>query len=66
MDVVALRANSRRGRRLFHAAALAHGGRSEGSTSLRLHCAPDFDAAYVRDPDRNKLAAVCRGFGERQ
>ena len=23
---------------------------------------PDFYAAYVRDPDGNKLAAVCRGF----
>ena len=22
----------------------------------------DFYAAYVRDPDGNKLAAVCRGF----
>jgi hypothetical protein len=23
---------------------------------------PDFYAAYVRDPDGNKLAVVCRGF----
>ncbi len=27
----------------------------------RLHYSPDFYAAYVRDPDGNKLAAVCRG-----
>jgi len=45
----------------FHAAALAHGGTSEGAPGLRLHYSPDFYAAYVRDPDGNKLAAVCRG-----
>jgi catechol 2,3-dioxygenase-like lactoylglutathione lyase family enzyme len=46
----------------FHAAALAHGGKCEGPPGLRLHYAPDFYAAYVRDPDGNKIAAVCRGI----
>lgn len=46
----------------FYDAALAHGGSSEGAPGLRLHYAPDFYAAYVRDPDGNKLAAVCRGI----
>ena len=46
----------------FHAAALASGGSSEGAPDLRLHYAPDFYAAYVRDLDGNKVAAVCRGF----
>jgi catechol 2,3-dioxygenase-like lactoylglutathione lyase family enzyme len=46
----------------FHAAALAHGGTSDGAPGLRLRYNPDFYAAYVRDPDGNKLAAVCRGF----
>lgn len=46
----------------FYAAALANGGVCEGSPGLRLHYAADFYAAYVRDPDGNKLAAVCRGF----
>lgn len=46
----------------FHAAALAHGGRCEGPPGLRLQYSPDFYAAYVRDPDGNKLAAVCRGL----
>lgn len=46
----------------FHAAALARGGGSEGEPGLRPHYNPDFFAAYVRDPDGNKLAAVCRGF----
>lgn len=49
----------------FHSAALRHGGISEGSPGLRLHYNPDFYAAYVRDPDGNKLAAVCRGFTQR-
>lgn len=60
--MVALRARSWREVDEFHAAALAHGGRSEGGPGLRLQYNPDFYAAYVRDPDGNKLAAVCRGF----
>lgn len=46
----------------FHAAALANGGRSEGAPGPRLHYAPDFYAAYARDLDGNKIAAVCRGI----
>jgi catechol 2,3-dioxygenase-like lactoylglutathione lyase family enzyme len=46
----------------FYDAALANGGCSEGAPGLRLHYAADFYAAYVRDPDGNKLAAVCRGI----
>jgi catechol 2,3-dioxygenase-like lactoylglutathione lyase family enzyme len=45
----------------FHAAAIAHGGTSVGAPALRPQYNPDFYAAYVRDPDGNKLAAVCRG-----
>jgi len=60
--MVALRATSWREVDAFHAAAIAAGGRSEGLPGLRLHYNPDFYAAYVRDPDGNKLAAVCRGF----
>jgi len=50
----------------FHAAALVHGGVCDGAPGLRLHYAPDFYAAYVRDLDGNKVAAVCRGFTEPQ
>jgi catechol 2,3-dioxygenase-like lactoylglutathione lyase family enzyme len=46
----------------FHTAALANGGTSDGAPGLRLHYSPDFYAAYVRDPDGNKVAAICRGF----
>lgn len=50
----------------FHSAALRHGGTSEGAPGLRLHYNPDFYAAYVRDPDGNKVAAICRGFTQPQ
>lgn len=43
----------------FHAAALAHGGTDEGAPGLRTQYGPNFYAAYVRDPDGNKLNAVC-------
>jgi catechol 2,3-dioxygenase-like lactoylglutathione lyase family enzyme len=46
----------------FYTQALLHGGSSEGMPGLRQQYGPDFYAAYVRDPDGNKLAAVCRGF----
>jgi catechol 2,3-dioxygenase-like lactoylglutathione lyase family enzyme len=63
--MVALVAPSWQAVEAFHAAALAHGGTSEGAPGLRLQYNPDFYAAYVRDPDGNKLAVVCRGFTER-
>lgn len=59
--MVAFKADSRRAVREFHAAAIRHGGGSEGAPGLRPHYGEDFYAAYVRDPDGNKLAAVCRG-----
>lgn len=43
----------------FHAAALAHGGTDEGAPGLRPHYHPNYYGAYVRDPDGNKLQAVC-------
>src|SRR6266702_142565 len=64
--MVAFTARSWKGVDDFHAAALAHGGSSEGAPGLRVHYGPDFYAAYVRDLDGNKLAVVCRGFTEPQ
>lgn len=43
----------------FHAAALEMGGTSEGEPGLRPHYHPNYYGAYVRDPDGNKLQAVC-------
>jgi catechol 2,3-dioxygenase-like lactoylglutathione lyase family enzyme len=61
-SMVAFSARSWRAVDEFHAAALANGGSCDGVPGLRLHYSPDFYAAYVRDPDGNKIAAVCRGF----
>ncbi|OSZ74603.1 hypothetical protein CAP37_03830 [Hydrogenophaga sp. IBVHS1] len=64
--MVALKARTWLVAQTFHATALAHGGKSEGAPGLRPHYGKDFYVAYVRDPDGNKLAAVCRGFVELQ
>ncbi|MBS7539478.1 VOC family protein [Ancylobacter lacus] len=48
----------------FHRTALALGGRDEGAPGLRPHYGPGFYAAYVRDPDGNKLACVFHRHGE--
>jgi catechol 2,3-dioxygenase-like lactoylglutathione lyase family enzyme len=56
----AFAAPSQQAVRDFHAAALAHGGSDEGAPGLRPH-GPEFFAAYVRDPDGNKLSAVHGG-----
>ncbi len=57
-SMIALRAADRACVRAFHAAALAHGGTDEGAPGLRRY-GPQFYACYVRDPDGNKLSAVC-------
>ena len=42
----------------FHAAAMLYGGTDEGPPGIRpFH--ENFYGAYVRDPDGNKLSAVC-------
>ncbi|MGB4826603.1 MAG: VOC family protein [Paracoccaceae bacterium] len=46
--------------RAFHAAGLAAGGKDEGAPGLRPY-GPAFYAAYLRDPDGNKLSAVHEG-----
>jgi catechol 2,3-dioxygenase-like lactoylglutathione lyase family enzyme len=43
----------------FHATALKLGGKDEGKPGLRPHYHEHYYAAYVRDPDGNKLQAVC-------
>lgn len=57
-SMVALEAQSRAMVDAFYAAALAHGGTDEGAPGLRPFHA-NFYAAFVRDPDGNKLSAVC-------
>ncbi len=43
----------------FYETALANGGTDEGPPGLRPHYHPNYYGAYVRDPDGNKLQAVC-------
>ncbi|MGU9951448.1 MAG: VOC family protein [Gammaproteobacteria bacterium WSBS_2016_MAG_OTU1] len=43
----------------FYDGALNHGGSDEGAPGLRPHFGDNYYAAYVRDPDGNKLQAVC-------
>ena len=56
--MVALPAQTRQQVRDLHAAAIAAGGSDDGVRGLRpFH--PNFYSCYVRDPDGNKLSAVC-------
>lgn len=43
----------------FYCAALANGGTDEGPPGPRPHYHPNYYGAYVRDPDGNKIQAVC-------
>lgn len=56
---IAFVAPSREAVHRFHAAALRLGGICEGTPGPRPHYGPHYYAAYVRDPDGNKLQAVC-------
>ena len=42
----------------FHAAALAAGGASDGAPGLRPHHGEGYYAAFIRDPDGNRIEAV--------
>jgi catechol 2,3-dioxygenase-like lactoylglutathione lyase family enzyme len=42
----------------FHAAAIAAGGTSDGAPGLRPHHGEGYYAAFVRDPDGNRIEAV--------
>lgn len=56
--LLALPALTRAAVNAFHAAAVTHGGADDGAPGLRPY-SPNFYACYVRDPDGNKLSAVC-------
>lgn len=57
-SMIALVAPTRAAVDAFHAAGLASGGSDEGAPGLRPY-SPHFYACYLRDPDGNKLSAVC-------
>jgi catechol 2,3-dioxygenase-like lactoylglutathione lyase family enzyme len=45
----------------FHAAALAAGGRDNGSPGIRPHYHAAYYGAFVLDPDGHNIEAVCHG-----
>ena len=47
-----------RGSDAFHAAALASGGSSDGAPGPRKNDDPRYYAAFIRDPDGNRIEAV--------
>ncbi len=56
---IAFVADTRESVRAFHDAALRLGGSTEGAPGPRPHYGESYYAAYIRDPDGNKLQAVC-------
>ena len=58
---VAFAAQTRAAVDAFYLAALEHGGIDEGGPGLRSEYHPDYYGAFVRDPDGNKMEAVCHG-----
>lgn len=56
---IALAAASRAQVDAFHAAALKAGGTDNGAPGVRAIYHPDYYGAYVLDPDRNNIEAVC-------
>lgn len=54
------RAPSRAAVHAFHAAALGNGGSDDGPPGIREVYSPDYYAAFVRDPDGNRLEALTR------
>ena len=55
---ICLRAKSTDEIDAFHAAALDAGGQSDGAPGLRPHDRVRYYAAFVRDPDGNRIEAV--------
>src|SRR5665647_997322 len=53
-----LRAPSAEAVDAFHAAALAGGGTSDGAPGLRPEYHDNYYAAFIRDPDGNRIEAV--------
>ena len=55
---ICLRARSTEEVDAFHAAALKSGGKSDGAPGLRPHDRVKYYAAFVTDPDGNRVEAV--------
>jgi catechol 2,3-dioxygenase-like lactoylglutathione lyase family enzyme len=62
---VCLRAPSAKAVQAFHAAAMAGGGASDGAPGPRPEYTAGYYAAFVRDPEGNKIEAVTFTAGAR-
>lgn len=56
---VAFRADTRREVDAFYEAALGAGARDNGAPGLKAQYHPDYDGAFVLDPDGRNIEAVC-------
>ncbi|MGE5513356.1 MAG: VOC family protein [Bacteroidota bacterium] len=61
---VCLRARTEEAVRAFHAAALAHDGRDDGAPGPRKAELTPYFAAFIRDPDGNRIEAATFPAGE--
>ena len=52
------RARSMKEVQAFHAAGLASGGRDAGAPGLRTHYHPQYYAAFLEDPEGNRIEAA--------
>ncbi|WP_342235772.1 VOC family protein [Inquilinus sp. OTU3971] len=57
------KAPSRTAVEAFWHAGLAHGGRDNGAPGLRPEYHPSYYAAFLLDPDGNRIEAVCHRAG---
>lgn len=62
--MVAFRASTQALVRELHAAAIANGGRDEGSPGFRADYSAHFYVGYLRDPQGNKIALFCDATDE--
>lgn len=61
---VCLRARTREAIDAFHAAALAHGATDDGAPGLRKATQVTYYAAFIRDPDGNRIEVMTVPQGE--
>lgn len=60
---IAFRAKTRAAVDKFFQSALERGGEDDGRPGLRTEYHPNYYGAFVRDPDGNKIEAVCHAPG---
>jgi catechol 2,3-dioxygenase-like lactoylglutathione lyase family enzyme len=57
---IAFRAMSREAVEAFHRKGIEAGGRDDGAPAIRGDFADDYFAAFLKDPDGQRIEAVCR------